>query len=452
MQAQIPFVTTGSYPIRAGNTVQLLIDGEPAFLRVCQAIETAQHRVWATITFMWADFRMPDGRGTAFEVLDRAAKRGVDVRLLFWRPDEATAHHRRNAFWGAEEHFALLEQFNLGIRWDCAQAGFCQHQKTWLIDAGTDHPIAFLGGLNLNPNSVVAPRHYGQGQNHDLYIELIGAAVADVQHNFVQRWNEASERHFEHGYWGEGGKQNLEFPSRLPKKNGTALVQIQRTIHAGRYNNGHAPVAGQVFDIKIGEQTIFEQYCTAIQAAKQSIYLENQCLEIPEIIEAVHDALKRGVEVVALLPITPDLSSHAFLEARAGLGAYPNFTLAGMAGMGTDGYRKPVWVHSKLMLIDDKWATIGSANLHRWSMFGNAELNAVILSNETVKAFRVALLEEHLGLDTSDLDGVTALQVFKKIAHANQEKFSEGNQAWQGLVVALDVSSYGVRHPKGWEI
>jgi cardiolipin synthase A/B len=161
MQAQIPFITTGSYPIRAGNTVQLLIDGEPAFSRVCQAIETAQHRVWATITFMWADFRMPDGRGTALEVLDRAAKRGVDVRLLFWRPDEATAHHRRNAFWGAEEHFALLEQFNLGIRWDCAQAGFCQHQKTWLIDAGTDHPIAFLGGLNLNPNSVVAPGHHG---------------------------------------------------------------------------------------------------------------------------------------------------------------------------------------------------------------------------------------------------------------------------------------------------
>jgi cardiolipin synthase A/B len=272
-----------------------------------------------------------------------------------------------------------------------------------------------------------------------------------VQHNFVQRWNEASERHLEHGYWGERGKQTLEFPSRLPKKHGSALVQIQRTIHAGRYNNGHAPVDGQAFDIATGEKTIFEQYYTAIQAAKDSIYIENQALEIPEIIEALQEALERGVEIVALLPITPDLLPHAFLEARAGLGAYPNFTLAGMAGLGTDGYRKPVWVHSKLMLIDDTWATIGSANLHRWSMFGNAELNAVILSNETVKAFRVALLEEHLGLNTSDLDGVTALQVFKKIAHANQEKFLEGNQAWQGLVVALDVSSYGIKHTEEWE-
>jgi cardiolipin synthase A/B len=452
MQAQIPFVTTGSYPIRAGNTVQLLIDGEPAFRRVCQAIEAAQHSIWATIAFMWADFQMPDGHGTALEVLDRAARRGVDVRLLFWRPDDQTAIHRRNAFWGDAQHFALLEQKQpkVGIRWDCAQVGFCQHQKTWLIDADTDQSMAFLGGLNLNPNSVVAPGHHGEGQNHDLYIELTGTAVADVQHNFVQRWNEASQRHLEQGCWGERSQQNLEFPTQLPAKHGTALVQIQRTIHANRYSNGQAAVNGQRFDIASGEHTNFEQYCKSIQAASRSIYIENQCLEIPEIIQALDQALKRGVEVVVLLPITPDLSPEVF--ARVALGAYPNFTLAGMAGLDTDGYRKPVWVHSKLMLIDDTWATIGSANLHRWSMFGNSELNAAILSPETVKAFRIALLGEHLALNTSDLDDVRALQAFKKIADTNQEKFLKGNHTWQGLVIALDVSSYGIRHPKGWKI
>jgi phosphatidylserine/phosphatidylglycerophosphate/cardiolipin synthase-like enzyme len=103
------------------------------------------------------------------------------------------------------------------------------------------------------------------------------------------------------------------------------------------------------------------------------------------------------------------------------------------------------------MLIDDNWATIGSANLHQWSMFGNAELNAVIVSNQTVKAFRVALLKEHLGLDTSNLDDVTALRTFKKIAHANQEKFLNDNHDWQGLVFALEISSYGIKHPMGWE-
>jgi cardiolipin synthase A/B len=148
MSDQTPslFVTTGTYPTRVGNTVQLLIDGEPAFRRVCEAIEAAQHSVFVTVTFMWSTFQMPDGRGTTLEVLNRAARRGVDVRLIFWRPDDETASLRRNAFWGAAEHFELLEalQPQVSIRWDRAHPGFCQHQKTWLIDAAEDGQRAFL--------------------------------------------------------------------------------------------------------------------------------------------------------------------------------------------------------------------------------------------------------------------------------------------------------------------
>ncbi len=52
---------------------------------------------------------MPSERGTALEVLDRAARRGVDVRIIFWRPDAETEALKRNAFWGAPEHLELLE-------------------------------------------------------------------------------------------------------------------------------------------------------------------------------------------------------------------------------------------------------------------------------------------------------------------------------------------------------
>ncbi len=452
MPDPIPFITTGTYPTRTGNSVQLLIDGEPAFRRVCQAIEAAKHSVWATITFMWSDFRMPDGRGTALEVLDRAAQRGIDVRLIFWRPDDQTASHRRNAFWGAPEHLELLEQLQpkVSIRWDCAEAGFCQHQKTWLIDAGEVGQTAFLGGINLNPHSMVASGHRaisgqaGEHQNHDLYIELLGPAVADVQHNFVQRWNEASERLAEHGSWGQHAKTKLEFPSQLPPEQGSAIVQIQRTIHAGRYINPQAPVGGQRFDISGGEKTNFEQICTSINLAQRSIYIENQALEVLEIIKALHGALERGVEVVVLMPMTPDIVvNQAWLESRRALGGYKNFTLAGMAGLGSDGRRKPVWVHSKLMIIDDTWATIGSANLHRWSMFGNSELNAAIFSPELIRGFRIALLSEHLGLDTSELDDVSALKQFKQIATSNQQRLLQQDHSWQGLVVALDILRYG---------
>src|SRR5262245_40916004 len=164
----VPFVDTGSYPTRAGNRVLPLIDGDPAFRRICEAIELAQESVWATITFMWPSFHMPDGRGTALDVLERAAHRGIDVRLLFWRPGDDTARWRDNAFWGSAEHCELLSQHypHVNIRWDRAHPGYCQHQKTWLIDPRRDGGTSFVGGINLNPHSVVTSDHRGNHHNH----------------------------------------------------------------------------------------------------------------------------------------------------------------------------------------------------------------------------------------------------------------------------------------------
>jgi len=71
----VPFVETGSYPTREGNSVRPWIDGEPAFRRICEAIEAARASVWTTVTFMWASFVMPDGRGSALESCRFAAIR-----------------------------------------------------------------------------------------------------------------------------------------------------------------------------------------------------------------------------------------------------------------------------------------------------------------------------------------------------------------------------------------
>ena len=83
--AHIPFTDTGSYPIRAGNAVRPLVDGEPAFRRICEAVEAARDSVWVTIAFYDPKFQLPDGRGSLFDVLDRAVERGLDVRVIFWR-------------------------------------------------------------------------------------------------------------------------------------------------------------------------------------------------------------------------------------------------------------------------------------------------------------------------------------------------------------------------------
>lgn len=446
----IPFVQSASYPIRPGNLVRPLIDGEPAFRRICEAIEAARQSVWVTVTFMWADFEMPGGRGGTFDVLDRAAARGIDVRVIFWRPDAMTERFRRNAFWGSAIHIDLLDRRRSGvkIRWDRAHPGFCQHQKSWLIDAGADNETAFVGGINLNPHSMVMPGHNGEGHNHDVYVELAGPSVVDVHHNFVQRWNEASERLAEHGRWGTGSEANLQFPTQVPTERGNVVVQIQRTMHQGCYLDGQATPGGISYNIASGEQSNFHQYCAAINAARRSIYIENQYVDVPEIVDCLHRALKRGVDVVLLMPAEPDLSlqippeQQALLKARAELGTFESFMLAGIAGTGSDGRRKSIYVHAKLMLIDDEWATVGSCNLHRFSLFGNAEMNVTFSEPNTVRAFRRELLREHLDQDTIGIDDRAALHLFRKIARENRRKFEAGNHIWQGLAFELDLAKY----------
>jgi len=441
----IPFVQSGSYPTRSGNLVRPLIDGEPAFRRICEAIETARRSVWVTVTFMWQACEMPDGRGTPLDVLDRAADRGIDVRIIFWRPDEETAWLRQNAFWGSTAHTDLLHHRRSGvkIRWDRAEPGFCQHQKSWLVDAGDANETAFVGGINLNPHSMVSPGHCGEGHNHDVYLELAGPSVVDVHHNFVQRWNEASERLAEDGLWGTGCEVNLQSPDRVPAKRGPVIVQIQRTMHPGRYADGRATPEGAPYDIASGERSNFEQYCAAILAARRSIYIENQQIDVPEIMDCLHRALTRGVEVVLLMPsdLEGALQSQPELptahEPLVKFGVFANFMLAGIAGIGADGDRKSVYVHSKLMVVDDEWATVGSCNLHRFSLFGNGEMNAAFSDPPTVRAFRCELLQEHLGRDTAGMDDRSALRLFREIARQNRRKLEAGDHAWQGLAFEL---------------
>jgi phosphatidylserine/phosphatidylglycerophosphate/cardiolipin synthase-like enzyme len=64
--------------------------------------------------------------------------------------------------------------------------------------------VAFVGGINVEQGSMVSPGHrpWREGDNiHDVYLEVRGPSATDVHHNFVQRWNEASDRDLPHGCW-----------------------------------------------------------------------------------------------------------------------------------------------------------------------------------------------------------------------------------------------------------
>jgi phosphatidylserine/phosphatidylglycerophosphate/cardiolipin synthase-like enzyme len=454
--AHIPAVTSGAYPVRSGNYVRPLVDGEPAFRRICEAVEGAKKSAWVTVAFIDEGVQMPDGRGSFFDVLDRAAERGIDVRALFWR-FEAYGDPRvlQDAFPGDEKERAWLSErgSRFVARWD-HNPGYCHHQKSWLIDAGEGGEAAFVGGINLNHSSIVPVGHphleHLRGSTHDVYVELRGPVATDVHHNFVQRWNEASERLDEHGAWQE--PQDLPFPTDLSAAVGGARVQLTRTVRAGAYSDGTPPPGGEPHTIADGDGSMLDQYVAAIDAAREYIYFENQAIGSPLIVSHIEEALKRGVDVTFLVPGRPhpDMttarkhpSSAPFFEQITRLGTYDNFLLAGIAGNVRLGEYHDIYVHAKTTLIDDAWATIGSTNIANRSFHRDTELNASFWHPQTVRALRVDLLREHLGVDTTGLGTRDAMQRYREIAAENAQLKRRG-EAMTALAHKIDPATYGM--------
>ena len=104
------------------------------------------------------------------------------------------------------------------------------------------------------------------------------------------------------------------------------------------------------------------------------------------------------------------------------------------------GYQN-VYIHAKIALVDDAWCTIGSTNIGNRSFYGDTELNASFWHGPTVLALRVALLREHLGQDTTQLDDRTAFRLYREIARENAARRERGEKL-EGLAFALDPTTY----------
>lgn len=422
-----------------------LVDGIPAFKRIREAIEAAQFSVWLTVAFFVADFRFPDSNHSLFDILDNAVARGLDVRAIFWRPNPESAGFG-STFAGSADDREMLRRrgSRFSIRWDRAPGTYCQHQKSWLLDAGHSSETAFVGGINLSALAMESPGHRDGGKRHDVYVELSGPAVTDMHHNFVQRWNEASDRQAIDGAWGNGGADELIFPRRISPPRGESIVQIQRMVPMGRYGDSHPTPAYRPHDIYNGERSILDQYCLSIAAARRSIYIENQAFPVPEIAELLAQALHRGVEVVLLIPTGAvnriDDDETAYCQWLETLCRFSNFLCAGVAAPTRAGGRNHIHVHSKIMLVDDEWATIGSCNLHKWSLFGHTEMNAAIWDAKVVRALRRQLLLEHAAEDTETLEDRDALRLLHHIAADNRRQYDAGAAEWRGLIFDLASS------------
>ena len=133
---------------------------------------------------------------------------------------------------------------------------------------------------------------------------------------------------------------------------------------------------------------------------------------------------------------------ESYFEPLHALGRFEHFCLAGIASNAGPGDYHDVYVHAKIALVDDVWATIGSTNIAQRSFKGDTELNASFWHRPTVQALRVELLQEHLGLDTTDLDDAEAMRLYRERARRNAAARAEGRPL-DGLAFAIDPTRYG---------
>ena len=447
---RIPPPIGAVFPPRTGNHVEPLVDGASAFDRIATAVEAATTSVMVCVAFLETDAMFPGGRGTFFDLMDGAASRGVDVRVLFWHP-EGHGVGAEDTFPGTESSGRLLggRSTSWQARWD-AVGRQCQHQKAWLVDAGTDDEVAFVGGINIARGSMAGSDHaepdpelgFTRGERysnvHDVHCLVRGPVATDVHENFVMRWNGASERGRRHGSWPHGRTEDLAEPSGRSPEVGSTTAQIQRSVLPGLYDA-----------LPDGENSVREQYLSAIAGARDYVYIEDQILLSRVVLVALRDALERGVLVMASVPgdPMPELAAArahpgiaAAYDALAALGAYEGFCLSAPCTRREWGYEE-VYVHAKTAVVDDRWATIGSTNLVFSSFRGDTEMNISFWDVEVARAFRVRQVDEQGGFPSVGMDGRAAITRLMEVARENSRRRMAGDDL-DGFACAID--------PAGW--
>ena len=168
--------------------------------------------------------------------------------------------------------------------------------------------------------------------------------------------------------------------------------------------------AGVFGDFVVGQSTrlpcrfrLLESYVRALRGAQRYIYLENQFLWAPEIVGLLAAKLRRppgdDFRLVIVLPAKAnngqdDTKGQLAVLTAADDGA--GRLLAATLRSRTGGRDDPLYVHAKVGIIDDRWLTVGSANLNAHSLLNDTEMNVVTDNGELARSTRLRLWAEHL--------------------------------------------------------
>ncbi|KAE9186298.1 hypothetical protein PF004_g23126 [Phytophthora fragariae] len=350
----------------------------------------------------------PKGTKTGFDVMFKGiVERGGSVNLLSWSNFLLTSQNTKardainsippspinsaKAVYLFDDRVPLLAS--------------SQHQKTIVIAANKstgrdEHPIAYVGGIDLtndrwdtiyHNNTAIRKAANIPFRNNgwvDAHFRIPGPAAKEVANNFLQRWNSKYKPC-------QGlGDDFLDFDNpnydKLPpidyassntsSKLGNQNIQIVRTfICKYKHYEEFAPR---------GEQSLFKARLKALRNAKNFIYIEDQYfIYVPELLDALMEVLPRIQRLIVVVQ-PPD----ALLKASG----YEKY-LYDMIGPMKEKYpnkvqiytTKPdldIYIHTNLVLIDDVYVSLGSANWNRRSMTSDSELNANVIDAETVES------------------------------------------------------------------
>ena len=408
-------------PPRSGNRMELHVDGASAFPRLVEAIQGARSYVNLAGWHFTPELEL---EGTTLrEHLAEAAKR-VDVRVLQWAGAPLPLFHpdRREVREGRDR---LSKGTRIRHELDARERPMhCHHEKLAIVDG----EVAFVGGIDLSllggdrrDDSAHPVR--GELGWHDAASRIEGPAVTDVASHFAMRWAEVT---------GE------ELPETRPAERGDVELQVVRTVPNGIYDR-----------LPNGDFTILESYLRALRSAEKLVYLESQFLWSPELVHVLVDKLRNppsdDFRLVVLLPAKAKNGQEdtrgqlgVLIDADGGAGRFLACTLwqPGPGG-------KPVYVHAKIGIVDDRWLTIGSANLNEHSLFNDTEMNVVTHDAELARQTRLQLWGEHLECDPAELEGDPAQIVderWRPLAEEQHERAKRDGHGTQKLRLLPRIS------------
>jgi cardiolipin synthase A/B len=322
--------------IIAGNRVELLFNGDQIFPAMLQAIRSARKSI------TYAQYLYEDG-AIAYEIAEAFAERcraGVQVKILLDSLGGGNIPKDIPDLWkksGCQlEWFERIKVFQFVTPWELLNYNHRSHRRILVIDG----KIGFIGGHGVSEawtGNGRTPEHWRQT---DVRVE--GPIVQQLQAAFVDSWRRTT---------GNVLGDDSYFPAL--DSQGKVYAQVVKS----------SPLGGS-----FGTYLLF---LLSITSAQKSIHIANPYFFPDERIEeALINAVKRGVKVVVL---TPEKGDHATTSSasRSGFGPY----LLG----GVEIYEYyPALMHTKAMVVDGVWATVGSANLDYRSIAINEEINLVV--------------------------------------------------------------------------